>query len=77
MKRFLSISIGSPAFFLIGFFILTSTIIDVYYYMFNLAPGPNGESESLKFFVFIVCPTYLILGGFAGNYLYNKLNNKE
>jgi len=45
--------------------------------MFNLAPGPNGESESLKFFVFIVCPTYLILGGFAGNYLYNKLNNKE
>ncbi len=38
----------------------------------NLSPGPDAESELLKFLILVQWPTFLIIGGILGNWLYKK-----
>ncbi len=38
----------------------------------NLSSGPDVESELLKFLILAQWPTFLIIGGILGNWLYKK-----
>ena len=72
MKRVLSIFIASVATLILGTFLLVPITNKIYWKIMKLSPGPDAESELLKFLILFQWPAFLIIGGILGNWLYKK-----
>ena len=76
MKRVLSIFIASVATLIFATFLLVPITNKIYWKIMNLSPGPDAESELLKFLILFQWPAFLIIGGILGNWLYKKYLTK-
>lgn len=72
VKRAISIFMVSIAALVLGTFLLVPITNKIYWKIMNLSPGPDAESELLKFLILVQWPTFLIIGGILGNWLYKK-----
>ena len=76
VKRVLSILITSAIALVLGTFLLVPIINKIYWKVMDLSPGPDAESELLKFLILFQWPAFLIIGGILGNWLYIKYLTK-
>ncbi len=76
VKKVLSILITSEIVLVSGTFLLVPVINKIYWNVMGLSPGPDAESELLKFLILFQWPAFLIIGGILGNWLYIKYLTK-
>jgi len=71
MKYVVSVVVGFISVFLLSF-LFTPYLSELYISIYNIEPGPDGESELFKFLLFFQWPLFFIIGCWSGCYLYSK-----
>lgn len=70
--KYLTAIVSGIIFLVLFSFIATPILNDIYVSIYDIEPGPDGETELSRFLLYVQWPIFFACGSIAGYFLHTK-----